>query len=830
MDSWRSSAIKKVLAASMAGLVSVCILAGCQPVFLAKDIYCDAHSSLPAKLEKDHCPVTGPLSELTKAPPTVNLPERTPLHLKLEDAFTLALQTGNTGGRGPGGGGAGKVSDEFLSATGIGGSFNAQSENIRILRLQPANAYAGLEATQSRFDALSYTSINWQNTDGLAQGLQSFQNGHSANFVTGIMKPFSTGGVFTFGLVGSYTNLNTPPTGAFSTLNPLYQLRAVAGVELPLLKDAGVEINQLLSRLPPITGLSLNQSASGAALNAYNARQGVLSSFVDRNTEGILISRLRFDQQRAEFERQVNLLIVNTEVAYWNLYKAYGQLYITEENLRVMHEIWQQAHNRWKAGNMPPETYFLILGQYQEFRGERIRTLQETLTAEQELRGLIGLTVEDGCRLVPITQPTLTELKPDWTISLEEAFNSRPELQMARDNLRYHQYLMSIQKNSLRPDLRAFARFEPVGFGTTLTGNGEFIDGTGTPRPSNAARSLASTHYLDYTFGLQLSMPLGYRAELAALRAARLELTQAFLLLRDQEDKTARFLASTYQDLPRQYRGIEAHRSERLAYGKGLTIRLDQLRTGKLTLAGSDKEGPLVFLDAQRRYAAAFSKEFNAIADYNVALARHEWAKGTILRYNNIHIAEGALPEHVQARKAEFDRERAKSLVLFDRPDALLQPGRVCATKEEELTLPPTPTQVDDLPPLRLPAAESKADKLPLGPRPQDTYILPTGGLKSNDILWTPTLPTKRPANTHEPLPLPVMDRPPLPVEPTASIPTNPSDLSAKEAGTLGHVTMEESPIHASEFPTRAAPTLPTLAPGRITIGGPVSMLDCLKH
>jgi outer membrane protein TolC len=781
MESRRATMFDKGLALSLTALLLMCMATGCQPVFLSKEIYEEAHASLPAKYEKEVCPATGPTSELAKAPATVNQPERTPCYITLEQAFAEALKAGNTGGRGPGGAGGGKVSDEFINGTNIGGSYNSQTENIRILKMQPANAYLGMESSVSRFDVVGYTSVLWQNTDGLAQGIQSFQNGHSAALNLGLVKPLASGGLAQFGFIGNYTNLNAPPTGAFSQINPQYQLRAVAGVEIPLLKDAGVGINQLLARLPNPTGLSFNPSTTSVALNAFNVRQGFIGSFVDRGAEGILISRLRFDQQRAEFERQVNILILNTEVAYWNLYKAYGQLYIAEENLRIMHAIWQQAHIRFAAGNLPPETYYLILGQYEEFRGERIRTLQETIDAERHLRRLMGFPIEDGCRLVPITPPTLTELKPDWDHSLQDALTMRPELQMARDNLRYHQYLVSIQQNFLRPDLRAFGRFEPVGFGTTLTGNGEFLDGTGTPRPSNAARSLASTHYLDYTFGVMMTMPLGFRAEYAAVRAARLELTQAFLLLRDQEDKTTSVLANAYQDMARQYRGIEAHRSERLAYGKGLKIRLDQLAAGVISLVpAKDKEGPLVFLDAQRRYGAAFAKEFATIADYNIALARLEWAKGNILRYNNIHIAEGALPEHVEVRKAEFDKEQAKSFVLFDRPDALTQPGRACAVKNEELTLPPT--QLNEAPPVptTTPVAppapvEKKPGYLPPITRSTDTnYILPVSGTKSKDVNWAPATSPKKPAG---PALLPELESTPISLE---AAPLSTNDATAR--------------------------------------------------
>ena len=40
------------------------------------------------------------------------------------------------------------------------------------------------------------------------------------------------------------------------------------------------------------------------------------------------------------------MLLLNTEVAYWNLYNKYGQLYSAESNLRVIHKVWQETYNR----------------------------------------------------------------------------------------------------------------------------------------------------------------------------------------------------------------------------------------------------------------------------------------------------------------------------------------------------------------------------------------------------------------------------------------------------------------------------------------------------
>jgi len=54
----------------------------------------------------------------------------------------------------------------------------------------------------------------------------------------------------------------------------------------------------------------------------------------------------------------------------------------------------------------------------------------------------------------------------------------------------WRQTLALVQKNFLKPDLRAVAQYSPTGFGSRLDGRGTLTDTTGTDRTSNAVASL----------------------------------------------------------------------------------------------------------------------------------------------------------------------------------------------------------------------------------------------------------------------------------------------------------------------------------------------------
>ena len=501
MKRWLAITAKQWIAGGLATLLGLSLLSGCQPTFLTKEQYESASSNmLPPVHVDEKCPPGGPITPGIKSPATVVNPERPARYMTLQEAIALALENGKTSGSGAYQQGAGGLADRSLPRFGGAGSLNGQNDHIRVIALNPALANASLEASLARFDAVWVTGMNWTNTDSLA-GVQNplgsintgFQPGQGAQFDSSIVKAFADGSVANMTFLMNYRDLNSNAfagnPAAAGPLNPQYTPRVSFGYELPLWRDAGTEINSLLSKVPGLTGNSFNGNSSAAT--GFNKQQGNLLSLAGTPVEGTLISRLRFDQSRAEFERNVHILVLNTEIAYWNLYNKYGQLYSFEENLRILQKAFQESYYKFKLGNLDPYKYHQIRGQFEEFRGERVRALQEVLDAERNLRDLMGMTVEDGTRVVPTTPPTLAEFKPVWENSLQDALNLRPELVLARENLRYHQYLLTIQKNNLKPDLRAYMRYEPLGEGSSLIGSGDtFTDTSGATHSANALRNL----------------------------------------------------------------------------------------------------------------------------------------------------------------------------------------------------------------------------------------------------------------------------------------------------------------------------------------------------
>jgi outer membrane protein TolC len=687
---------RKTLAAL---LVAFAIVAGCKyPCFMTEEDY---HSccgiQLPPGGEVGGDTILPPSAQ-GPSPASVSDPQRQDRYLSLREAIAVALENGTAGRQNlsqpPGRPNEGEVTlaaAGLSSLTAAGTGAVGPSDSVRVLALAPAVAGTEVEAALSRFDALWHTSLTWTRTDQplgapLPTSLSTtgFPGGTSVTgvvppiivptelgvpnevlhadvvrFDTGIYKPLPTGGVAGITFMTEYERTNTEfltgtgTTPGTAAINPAYIPQLQFSFQQPLLQGFGVCINQLLPEHP-----------SSAFLPFVSA--------VRPPAEGILLARVRLDQQRAEFERIVNYVLYNVEAAYWNLYGAYYQLYSRETGMRVALEIWRINQSRYNQKTIDLRELKLAERTYELFRGERLAALGQVLEAERRLRALMGLPTEDGTRLIPSDTPTLAPWRPDWTVSLDEALRLRPELVLERQELKLRQLDLIRLKNELLPDLRFIASYNIHALGGSIDG-GE--------SPSNAFHQLVSDPFGTSNLGLVFNVPIGMRAAHAGVRAAQLALAQAGASLRDEEGKVERYLALQYRNILEYQQQTVIQQALREATTEELQVRYRQFILGRERLD--------LLLTTERAWAEALASEYQAITGYQNALVGFEFARGTILRFDKVVIADGALPACAQVRAVEHERELTRSLVLHERAGAAAKAG---AVPDGELPLPHLPT------------------------------------------------------------------------------------------------------------------------------------------
>jgi outer membrane protein TolC len=761
------------------GLVlALAVLAGCkEQCFLTE---CDWNHyqdvGLPARVESDPSASVVPCPSNVAAPATTRFPSRPMKPMTLNEAIALALEQGTVGSPALNG-----TTNDSL-ATFANRTVSPAESPIRVLALEPAIVGSDIESSLSKFDARWTSSMTWHRFNQPVGGniLTSFQNGDQDTFTTSLLKPLPTGGVTGITFTDAYTFLSAPPPGI---TNPAHRPTVQFQFEQPLLQGFGVDINQLRAQHP------------GSILTPFNNTSRV---------EGIIITRLRFDEQRAEFERQVSNMLVNVETAYWNLYGAYFNLYSQEQGMRMALAVWQASEAQFRAGTMSADRVEQARGQYELFRGQRLTGLQGVLDAEHQLRGLLSLPIEDGTRLVPVDVPTTAPYLPDWHTSLNEALTLRPELVLARQDLKFRQLDLINQKNLLMPDLRFVSTYDLNGLGTRL--DGAQIPTVDNGFTGNALRSMADNEFHDWQLELRLDIPIGFRDAHAGVRAARLRLLQSYLTLRDQEQRAIRLLGQQYQQMISSYDNISPQRAQRLAFAAQANALLQNLSAGTPE-AGQGRIELTAILDAIRFYSEAVRTEYTAVVEYNNALARFEFAKGTILQHNNVVISEGLLPHCAQVRAVEHERQRALGLLARERANVEYHP--VCPyVTGLAYGLPQLPAGVAPAVPAVLPSDREPpavTEKLPEPRRletPEDAKPLPAPR-PAESPAETEQLPQPRPAPASEtPRTLPPTD----PAGKPAPAPTGkPADLSLSRAGW----TAGDGVVQASYQAPAGAPPLP---------------------
>jgi len=686
---------RKWIKRALAGVLTLSAAGGCkQQLFMEPGDYKDTISnvSIPKQLETNpHGPIAPGTPDRMGNPVTVTDFVRPPRHMTLRECVALSLEQGNVGGQSAQQFGFKNDTIDTFAGRTVGGT-----DAIRAFAIDPAVAQTEIERSLSRFDARWVTQMEWGKVDQpvAAQFLSFQQQRDTARLSSSLVKPLPTGGVVGITASTDYSKFDQRAAQQTSLVNPNYTPRLSFGIEQPLLRLFGTEINQIAGTHPYNEGNQLPGVFAG------------LRSAGGIGTEGILITRIRLDQAKADFETKVNFMLVNVEAAYWNLYAAYYNLYAQEEGLRQAFEGYRFIYIRVINGSDPPQRLDQIQAQFHRFQRQVYQARGQVLESERQLRGLLGLRSDDGARLVPIDEPNLAPYKPDFHEAATDAITLRPELMLARQDLMFRSLDLRLQKNLRRPDLRGYASYDLAGLGTRLGGATDNIDANGIATPGNAFGSFIDNRFNSWTVGLRLDMPLGFRDANGLVRAAQLNLTKSYVQLRDAELKTIEYLASQHRRVVQSYAEIAPARAEREALQKFIARIRERIRIGSYT-----QDEFLNLITVQQQLAAAIAAESQAIADYNKALAAFEFAKGTIQQYNNVSIGEGALPPWVQKRAADHIRERTEAAIkLREAPAPVVAPsagGHPVGPAVGSNTL------------LKLPAFAEKRDPLPELPAPR---------------------------------------------------------------------------------------------------------------
>jgi outer membrane protein len=249
------------------------------------------------------------------------------------------------------------------------------------------------------------------------------------------------------------------------------------------------------------------------------------------------------------------------------------------------------------------------------------------------------------------TADKLPSPRPDDVPSLDKAlrlaFSNRPEIEQTQLKFRDQDLTIELRKNGLLPSLNVYGTYIAQGlsgnrlvcpdssspYGTTcLEASGSMLSPTGTTSGGDA-QALSQTfegHYPNYSFGINLSVPIRNRTAQADAARALLERRQLETQLQQWKNNIAQQVRTALIGVIQAKAQIDA--ADKATYLARQTLEAEQkkFQLGESTV--------FLVIQSQRDLANAQGNAVTGHSTYAKAITQYQQAVGTILADYNVEL------------------------------------------------------------------------------------------------------------------------------------------------------------------------------------------------
>jgi outer membrane protein len=470
----------------------------------------------------------------------------------------------------------------------------ANNQEVRVAGFGPAIEQTRVVEAQARFDPAVIGNIGYEHRDRMTPGtflpnplnpfappvLLDREETRSITGQAGLRQFLPAGGQWEL----TYRASRTAVQPQRFNIDPAYENDLVLQVTQPLLRDFGREINRAR-----ITVARRNQHIS-----------------------------------LLDFRRTMEDLALEIERLYWELSLAEEDVRIQEELLERTDHAARVLRDRGEGRPQLPQT----IASMERRRSSLIRSRSRVHDLSDQLKRLMNdpdLTISQAQLVLPSVDPIQEPVVFDLPDQVATALENRAELAQQQLRVDSAAIITRVSRNNLLPALNLVGSVGVQGVGES---------------PGEAFREQRGFDAISYGIGIQLEIPIGNRAARAIQQRSMLQQQQAIQQYRNLIDQVALEVKLAARDVETSWSEIRAARNARLAARDAMeAIELQAEDLPELTATWVQLE-----LNAQAEVAETERAEAAAIANYNVAIARLERAKGTILRYNNVILQEEPRP------------------------------------------------------------------------------------------------------------------------------------------------------------------------------------------
>jgi outer membrane protein TolC len=454
----------------------------------------------------------------------------------------------------------------------------ANNLDLRVQLVAPDIARATITEAEAKFDATFFADYTRQD-QLLSTQLQTNSGVFSDQGDIGLRIPLATGGTVKF-----------QPTYTDSTdisITGSDQAVVSASISQPLLRGAGVEVNTASIRIAKLQGQATD-------------------------------SRTKLESLR---------ILANADRAYWNLYRAYRDLEVRQQQYELAIDQLRRARNRVEAGDVPPIEILRAESGVGSTLERLINADAALRNRQRDLKRMLNdpsMQMDDGSAVIPATQPNPLGLQLNAHRLADAAVRDRMEMLELELQVAVDATNVEVARNAALPLVTLDYDYKLTGTGSGLTDS--FSD-------------LGNKD--QYTFSIRAEIPITNEVRLSQLRRAVLQRVQRLATKDARAQAIRQEVLNAVDSLDTAWQRIMAARLTAVLAARTYEAERRQFDVGLRTSTD--------VLDAASRLGDAQSQEVAALAGYEIAMidvafATGNLAGGTRLRWDQLEINDPAVP------------------------------------------------------------------------------------------------------------------------------------------------------------------------------------------
>lgn len=331
-----------------------------------------------------------------------------------------------------------------------------------------------------------------------------------------------------------------------------------------------------------------------------------------------------------DFRKALEDNINELEKDYWQLYEGQREVDIQEHLLHETRDLanllWQQSLIGGKATHVEASQGIAAVYEREAVLTRARAHVQDLSDDIKRRMGDPEFVIAGPLEILPSDQPVEENVDFPLQDQIDTALLNRLELGQQQVRVNSAQIALQVALNGLYPKLDFVASASIQGLANNF---------------SNGFEDQISKGHGIYSAGLQLEVPLGNREARSIYMRALLQRLQAVWAYHNLVNQIEEDVTTAVREVHTTWNELKSAREARFRNEDVLTGFIQRRQSGVQAL---DPQFVQLELDQQQRLAEAQRTEATAVQNYNIALARLEKAKGTILRYNNIVMEQDTYP------------------------------------------------------------------------------------------------------------------------------------------------------------------------------------------